>query len=526
MKPFPTERLQDLVAEEPTRAEPSRAPGRIHSHLASFGNALGVAMSAPRPGSPAPSAARLGSPEVGHGLAGVADAPSLAGLAGDHVTGGMSPADGTGVASAAGATGIGAVEGAPGGRGALDAWARRLRSERDGARATAEPSPEGARASGPQAWTGGLAAPPASGSMMRTTGAGGTPHVSGLGAEEPSAIRAEALSRATGRTLSGRSSGSFTQAAGDGPGSAEGSGSPDSAEDAEREGGGARSRRARPAGLALAPVPAKVAGLTDASAAEACGAAPVFGAQPARGNETGAAAQSGAAAGKALRAALGDGVARASAALTAKSPLALPASKALAAAAAALESDRGREKPKDREKGTGGDGALPSPRELPSPLPSPLEARPSVKVAAAQPVSRPDLPLPSAAAGGEVQGSVLRQAAHLRMDVNGLGLIELHLRVRGEALHLRVEGEGARAIESRAGELSRTLAGEGLKLALEIPAQERSGLHARGDGGRGSDERRQAWNEAAESRRDGPPATPPQRKHTPKTPLDGVHVKA
>jgi hypothetical protein len=61
-------------------------------------------------------------------------------------------------------------------------------------------------------------------------------------------------------------------------------------------------------------------------------------------------------------------------------------------------------------------------------------------------------------------GAVLRNAAHLRVDAPGLGELELHLRVRDGVAHVRVDGEAARLVESRAAELSRALAGEGLKL--------------------------------------------------------------
>jgi hypothetical protein len=61
-----------------------------------------------------------------------------------------------------------------------------------------------------------------------------------------------------------------------------------------------------------------------------------------------------------------------------------------------------------------------------------------------------------------------------------VGDVELHLRVLDGVAHLRVDGDGARVVESRAAELSRALAGEGLKLGqLDTrPAPPQSGSAA------------------------------------------------
>ena len=110
-----------------------------------------------------------------------------------------------------------------------------------------------------------------------------------------------------------------------------------------------------------------------------------------------------------------------------------------------------------------------------------------------------------------MSGAVLRNAAHLRVDLGALGAVSLHMRVHEGALHLRVDGEAAGAVEARAGELSRALAGDGLRLApIEFPSREGAGLQggAGSEGGRQGEERREAWNEAADTR--GAPPSRPQ----------------
>ncbi|HEX7624638.1 MAG TPA: flagellar hook-length control protein FliK, partial [Anaeromyxobacteraceae bacterium] len=124
-------------------------------------------------------------------------------------------------------------------------------------------------------------------------------------------------------------------------------------------------------------------------------------------------------------------------------------------------------------------------------------------------------------------GGLLRSAAHLTLDAGTAGSLELHLRVRDGALHLRVEGEGARALEAHSGELSRALAGEGLKLApIELGGAD-AGPRSSGEGGRGFEERRDAWQEAADARHQ-PGAPPPPAPHGAAAPQGGrgIHVEA
>jgi hypothetical protein len=145
------------------------------------------------------------------------------------------------------------------------------------------------------------------------------------------------------------------------------------------------------------------------------------------------------------------------------------------------------------------------------------------------PPSSPDHPRASLppSRGPDVQGAVLRNAAHLKIEAGAMGALELHLRVREGALHLRVEGDAAGTVEARAGELSRALAGDGLKLApIETAprhaASQEAGTQQGAGGGRSFDERREAWNEAAESAQRAPP---PQAR--PASPRSGnVYVKA
>jgi hypothetical protein len=106
----------------------------------------------------------------------------------------------------------------------------------------------------------------------------------------------------------------------------------------------------------------------------------------------------------------------------------------------------------------GADATTTRPADLASaapPSPTPREASTAEPAAAA-----PALPLPDVTA----DGAVLRNAAHLRISAPGVGDLELHLRVRDGVAHVRVDGDAGRALESRAAELSRALAGEGLKL--------------------------------------------------------------
>jgi hypothetical protein len=124
------------------------------------------------------------------------------------------------------------------------------------------------------------------------------------------------------------------------------------------------------------------------------------------------------------------------------------------------------------------------------------------------------------------------------VETGALGALSLHLRVREGALHLRVDGDAAGVVEARAGELSQALAGEGLRLApIEITSRQGAGVQrgAAGDAGRPGEERREAWNEAA----DGRGARPGRTRRSPSRRPDaaagsgahrpiprGVHVKA
>jgi len=204
----------------------------------------------------------------------------------------------------------------------------------------------------------------------------------------------------------------------------------------------------------------------------------------------------------------------------AKGPLAAPSgAKPQPAADPVREKAREREAPK-AEVTAPTAGA----REQLTPPAAATEARPASRAAATEPAAAP---LPAPAAGHELQGGVLRSAAHLTLDPGTAGSLELHLRVRDGALHLRVEGEGARAVEAHSGELSRALAGEGLKLApVELGGAD-AGLRAGGEGGRGFEERRDAWQEAAEARQ-SPVATPVPASHSEAAPQvgRGIHVEA
>lgn len=122
--------------------------------------------------------------------------------------------------------------------------------------------------------------------------------------------------------------------------------------------------------------------------------------------------------------------------------------------------------------------------------------------------------------GPEVDGAVLRSAAHLRIETPGLGEMELHLRIRDSVAHLRVEGEGAGLLEARAAELSRALAGEGLRLGpIEVSPHRAPDA---GAGDPGSREQRGAWRPPEERQQPSPP--PPPRSAPVRR--SGVHVKA
>lgn len=134
------------------------------------------------------------------------------------------------------------------------------------------------------------------------------------------------------------------------------------------------------------------------------------------------------------------------------------------------------------------------------------------------------LPAPPLHAGEPaLAGAVLRHAAHLRVETPATGPLELHLRVRDGVAHLRIEGDGARLVEGRAGELSRALAGEGLRLGqLDLPARPPSEPgHAGASAGEGG---------GRDPRQDRPepppPLPPPPRRPAPRPPSEGLHVEA
>jgi hypothetical protein len=146
--------------------------------------------------------------------------------------------------------------------------------------------------------------------------------------------------------------------------------------------------------------------------------------------------------------------------------------------------------------------ALPLPLRLDAASPRPSEPPRDAAVPPAQPALPP--PPPDA----DVSGAVLRSAAHLRIDAGALGALDLHLRIRDGALHLRVGGDAAPAIEARSGELSRALAGDGLRLApIDVrPGDGAATSYASGGGQR--EPRRDPWAERPE-----PPPEP--RPHRP-----------
>ncbi len=213
-----------------------------------------------------------------------------------------------------------------------------------------------------------------------------------------------------------------------------------------------------------------------------------------------------------------DGAARISSTLAGKQ-LATP-SQGKPNPASASASERG--KTREREVSRAPESAPAAARlDPPHPPASQQDAPATARPAAARPAS----PLPPPPPGQDVHGALLRNAAHLKVDGGALGPIELHLRLREGALHLRVDGDAARVVEARAGELSRTLAGDGLRLAIEPPSRDGTALGSGGEGGRQGQERREAWDEAADTRGHTPPATPATKSTRTVTP-GGVHVTA
>ncbi len=227
------------------------------------------------------------------------------------------------------------------------------------------------------------------------------------------------------------------------------------------------------------------------------------------------------------------GTAKVASAHAVQQPLATPSP-----AKPAATQGREREKAREREPSKSAEPTATAARLEQVVLSPPAEAKAVARTATPLAPARPASPLPPPPAGQDVSGAVLRNAAHLRVELGALGAVSLHMRVHEGALHLRVDGEAAGAVEARAGELSRALAGDGLRLApIEFPSREGAGVQTGtgGDGGRQGEERREAWNEAADTR-----GAPQSRTQT--TPAErgaanagsdaalaargGVHVKA
>jgi hypothetical protein len=165
------------------------------------------------------------------------------------------------------------------------------------------------------------------------------------------------------------------------------------------------------------------------------------------------------------------------------------------------------EENKDRERGRelrAGEAPAAARLEAPAAPPAAATLDRAAVPRTATAVAAPPAPVPAPPPGQDVQGSVLRSAAHLKVDGGALGAVELHLRVREGAIHLRVDGDAARVVEARAGELSRALAREGLTLAPIEPSARDAGTATSGEGGRGFEERRDAWREATDARERAP----------------------
>jgi hypothetical protein len=191
---------------------------------------------------------------------------------------------------------------------------------------------------------------------------------------------------------------------------------------------------------------------------------------------------------------------------------------------------------------------------LPAPAP-PAQAHASPPPPPAAPPARPGAPAAPASAaslraaaptgldGGGVEGAVLQHAAHLRIEPNqqGVGEIELHLRVRGGVAHLRVDGEGSQVGAARAPELATALASAGLSLGQidapagrpPVPAAPAPGgaeSHARGDGRTaGFDAPAQGQSEPRDRGEPGTPAhpnSPSARRGRSPSGSGRVHVEA
>ncbi|HET6412250.1 MAG TPA: hypothetical protein VFG53_09335 [Anaeromyxobacter sp.] len=138
--------------------------------------------------------------------------------------------------------------------------------------------------------------------------------------------------------------------------------------------------------------------------------------------------------------------------------------------AAARPSSALKEGTAERQPAGESEGESRSPRI--SPLPSAAPAPPGLLEATARAPEparpRPPATLPALPAEpGEtlVSGSVLPAVAHLRVSSQTLGDLAVHLRMQEGAAHVRVEGAAKSEVESRAPELARALAAEGIGLA-------------------------------------------------------------
>lgn len=206
--------------------------------------------------------------------------------------------------------------------------------------------------------------------------------------------------------------------------------------------------------------------------------------------------------------------------------------KAGAAASATAREARAADHDKARDRDAGRAdaqaSATPARPEAPAPAIAPTADGRAARAAAAEAAPSAADALPAAQAGQEVQGAVLRSAAHLTIETPSMGAVELHLRVREGALYLRVDGDAGKAIEAHSGELARALASDGLRLAsIDLPSQDSAGLRSGADGGGRGQERREAWNEAADARGRGqPPSSGPAKRTTQPDPRGGVHVQA
>jgi flagellar hook-length control protein FliK len=104
------------------------------------------------------------------------------------------------------------------------------------------------------------------------------------------------------------------------------------------------------------------------------------------------------------------------------------------------------------------------------PLPTATSTAPStIATSSAKPAAEPSRPsaVPfahEAENDSSLHVSLLPQAAHLRMEVEGAGDLSLHLRMRDGFAHVTVSGAAAPLVEMRSADLRSALAGQGLSL--------------------------------------------------------------